>query len=136
MKKWFSSLNTYGKISLICSITLLAIGLLTSPLYFLRLSEYPLGVLLGLGIYTLIIFIINIIQNKRSLSLKKSSAFNEIIIVVIRLSIIVFTLVANGLLYYHYRIHIFNLFALAGGYMIGLFITIIVSFIEGKNVIY
>ena len=68
MKKWFSSLNTYGKISLICFIALLTIGLLTSPLYFLQLEEYPLGVLLGLGIYTFIIFILNILSLSGSTS--------------------------------------------------------------------
>lgn len=123
MKAWFSKLNLYYKTAVVSAIVTFVILAGTSCLFFLNLMEIPLGILLGSSIGIIFYAVIGKISNKE----KEGKPTVTIIAQIIRFLLIAVALVLSGWLYYKENLHIFNIFAVLGGYAIPLISLIIVS---------
>lgn len=127
-KKWFDNLNIYFKSSLLSTILLIVISLLLIPLYFFKLKEIPLGLMLGSGLGIIVYFLTGIFEEK-----KKDTYHWAIIIMVTRLLIFSVLLILIALCYYKWDIKLFNLFSFVGGYTLTLIMLVIFYIRKDKN---
>ena len=123
MNNWFSSLNTYYKIAVVSAFVTLVAFAGTSCLFFFGLGEIPLGILLGSSIGVIFYAVLGKISNKEN----SGKPTFTIVAQVIRFVLIAGALVLSGWLYYKENLHIFNIFAVLGGYAIPLLTLIFIS---------
>ncbi len=123
MNNWFSSLNTYYKIAVVSAFVTLVAFAGTSCLFFFDLGEIPLGILLGSSIGVIFYAVLGKISNKEN----SGKPTVTIVAQVIRFVLIAGALVLSGWLYYKENLHIFNIFAVLGGYAIPLLTLIFIS---------
>ena len=124
MKDWYRQLRLEYKVVawsliIICSLIVSAI-----PCYFFSLMEIPNGIALGGGIAVILYLILGLCDSEEK---SKKSLFITVIILVVRFLIIAGLLFLVGWLYYRVGFKAFNIFAVAGGYLIPLPVHMIVG---------
>lgn len=131
MKEKFQALNVFHRTFVISFIVSLGLFILMIPFLFFNLGEISFGLILGEFVSYLFCFIMGFIDKTRPDS-KKSSAF-LITALIMRLLILALVSVVAAYLYYKLNHHIFNVFAIIGGYFIPLAILIINLIKERKE---
>ena len=122
MKDWYSKLKIEYRVVVWSLIVIASIMILTIPLFFFSLMEIPQGIALG-GVVSVIIYIFLGLFNNQD-QIKKSVTIT-IVIIVIKSIVITGLLFLVGWLYYGIGFKAFNIFAVAGGYLIPLVTHII-----------
>ena len=124
MKDWYRQLRLEYKVVawsliIICSLIVSAI-----PCYFFSLMEIPNGIALGGGIAVILYLILGLCDSEEK---SKKSLVITVIILVVRFLIIAGLLFLVGWLYYRVGFKAFNIFAVAGGYLIPLPVHMVVG---------
>ena len=114
MLNWYRRLNIDYQTMVWSIIITLSLLLVLTPLLFFSYMEIPLGILLGGTIGALIYFFFGLVNTKTKL---KTSVALTISIIIIKLIVMGGILFLVGWLYYSKDLKIFNIFALAGGYL-------------------
>ncbi len=123
MKSWFSKLNTYYKTALVSTLVTIVAIVGTICLFFLGLMEIPLGIILGSSIGIIFYAVLGKISNVET----GNKPTITIVAQIIRFVFIAAALVLSGWLYYKENIHLFNIFAVLGGYVVPLLTLIFIS---------
>ena len=131
MKEKKQALNVFYKTFFYSFIGSLVIFLLTIPFLFFDLGEITFGLLLGEFVSYMSYFAIGFIEKKNPIT--KPGTAPLIAVLIIRVTILALVIVVSALLYYQYNHHIFNVIAIAGGYLIPLVILIVVALKERKE---
>ena len=131
MKEKKQALNVFYKTFFYSFIGSLVIFLLTIPFLFFDLGEITFGLLLGEFVSYMSYFAIGFIEKKNPIT--KLGTAPLIAVLIIRVTILALVIVVSALLYYQYNHHIFNVIAIAGGYLIPLVILIVVTLKERKE---
>lgn len=131
MKKIYLTLNIYYKTALWAFLATLLIFVGTCCFYFLAYPDIPNGLLLGSLIGILSYVILGMIH-KKEIANKKS--VGAIIVSIARFVLLATILLLAGWLYYEKSAHIFNIFAILGGYLIPLVCLLILTVMEKKEV--
>lgn len=127
------NLNIYFKTAIIASILGLLAVVITSFLFFIGYSEIPFGFLIGLSIGVIFEILIAFVDEKSKIKNKKGTLLT-ILLTSSRVLVVGLTLFIFGYLYYQENIKLFNLFAIAGGYLFVTLVLIVLSFInKGKE---
>ena len=124
MKDWYRNLKIEYQVSLWSAIIILGLFILCIPFYFFSLMEIPQGILLGGGISILIYLILGLFNNPEK---PKKSLVITFVAIAIRLVIIGGILFLVGWLYYRMNMRAFNIFAVAGSYILPIIINIILA---------
>ena len=122
MKNWYRQLRLEYQVVVWSLIVILGLVIVTIPCFFFSLMEIPQGIALGGGFATLIYLILGLINNEEK---ARRSMIITAVVVFIKLVLISGLLVLIGWLYYSVGFKAFNIFAVAGGYIIPLVIHII-----------
>ena len=131
MKEKISRLNIYIKTFLLSLIFSLLLTLALIPLFINGYMEIPLGLLLGAFVNYLFFLIIGLFEKDEPFKQKKASWY--VVMISLRLTVFILALVGSALLYYLADIHIFNVIAVAGGYLIPLIIFIVLALLERRK---
>lgn len=124
MKDWYRQLRLEYKVVVWSLIVICTLMLLAIPCYFFSLMEIPNGVALGGGIAVILYLILGLCDTEEK---SKKSLIITVVVLIIRFLIIGGLLFLVGWLYYRIGFKAFNIFAVAGGYLIPLPVHIIVS---------
>lgn len=127
MKEWYRKLNIPMRTAVLSLVALLIVLVITSFLFFIGYSEIPLGILLGGGVGIISYALLGLVNNKGD---KKPIA--SIVLMIVRFLIVMGVLVLVGYLYYVEQIHLFNIFAVTGGYLLTVVCLFIAIRKEGK----
>lgn len=127
MKEWYRKLNIPMRTAVLSLVALLIVLVITSFLFFIGYSEIPLGILLGGGVGIISYALLGLVNNNGS---KKPIA--SIVLMIVRFLIVMGVLVLVGYLYYVEQIHLFNIFAVTGGYLLTVMCLFIAIRKEGK----
>lgn len=113
MKSWFSKLNFCFKTALISLVVTIAAALGTMCFFWLNLKEIPLGIILGgcVGVVSYTIMGIVVLKEDRK-------TIWTTVCTITRFLFIAAALTFSGYLYYISNIHLFNVFAVAGAYLV------------------
>ena len=122
MNNWYRQLRLEFQVVVWSLIVVLGLVIITIPCFFFSLMEIPQGIALGGGFAILIYLILGLINNEEK---ARKSMVITAVVVVIKLTLISGLLVLIGWLYYSVGFKAFNIFAVAGGYIIPLVIHII-----------
>ena len=122
MKDWYRQLNTEFKVAVWSLIIISGLVICLIPCYFFSLMEIPNGIALG-GMVGIIIYLLFGLFGKKDDP--KKAMILTIILIVVKLIVIGGLLFLVGWLYYSLGMKAFNIFAVAGGYLIPLVIYII-----------
>ena len=131
MKEKFQALNVFHRTFVISFIVSLGLFILMIPLLFFNLGEISFGLLLGEFVSYMSYFAIGFIEKKNPIT--KPGTAPLIAVLIIRVTILALVVVVSALLYYQYNHHIFNVIAIAGGYLTPLVILIVVALKERKE---
>ena len=124
MRDWYRQLRLEYKVVVWSLIVICTLMLLAIPCYFFSLMEIPNGIALGGGIAVILYLILGLCDTEER---SKKSLTITVVILVIRLFIIGGLLFLVGWLYYKVGFKAFNIFAVAGGYLIPLPVHFIVG---------
>ena len=126
----FKNLNLFFKCFVISIFVSFGLFFLTIPFLFFNLGEITFGLLLGEYVSMIFCLISGALVNS-----KKAIDKKPLIITMVSLRLIVLggLLFLIGYMYYSLGIHLFNLFAVVGGYFIPLIILMILALKE-RNV--
>ncbi len=124
MKDWYRQLRLEYKVVVWSLIVIGTLMLLAIPCYFFSLMEIPNGVALGGGIAVILYLILGLCDTEEK---SKKSLVITVVILIIRFLIIAGLLFLVGWLYYKIGFKAFNIFAVAGGYLIPLPVHMIVG---------
>ena len=124
MKDWYRQLRLEYKVVAWSLIVICSLIVLTIPCYFFSLMEIPNGIALGGGIAVILYLILGLCDSEEK---SKKSLVITVIILVVRFLIISGLLFLVGWLYYRVGFKAFNIFAVAGGYLIPLPVHMIVG---------
>lgn len=131
MKKWFCNLSTSYKTALLTTL-LVVIGLLSTLFgYFVKLPELPNGMILGGLVGILSYVLMGLVEPYDE---KRQKPTLTIVVIILRFVLVAVTVLLSALLYYKSNCHIFNLFAVAGSYLLSLVAFIIVNLMEKSDV--
>ena len=122
MNDWYQSLKIEYRISLWSSIVVVGLLILCIPFYFFSLMEIPQGIILGGGASILIYLFLGLFNNPEK---PKKSLVLTIIVIAIRLLVIGGLLALVAWLYYQEGVKAFNIFAVAGSYLVPIIINLI-----------
>lgn len=130
MKESFNKLNIYFRVT-ICSLILLVLFTLALTfLFFVGHLDIPLGLILGASINIISYFVLGLLEQKMK---NNSKGLGSIFVTISRFVILAVFLVLSGWLYYGKQIHIFNIFAVVGGYIYPLFVLLVLTVIQKKE---
>lgn len=125
MKDWYRQLKFEYKIVVWSLIVLSSVLILLIPLFFFSLMEIPQGIALGGGAGVIVYIFLGLFNNQEKV---KESMVAAVIIMIIRFLVMGGILFLSGWLYYQQGFKAFNMFAVAGGYLVPLIInTILVA---------
>ena len=124
MKDWYRQLRLEYKVVVWSLIVIFSLILLAIPCYFFNLMEIPNGIALGGGIAVILYLILGLCDTEEK---SKKSLVITVIVLTIRFLLIGGLLFLVGWLYYKVGFTAFNIFAVAGGYLIPLPVHIIVN---------
>lgn len=130
MKERYQKLNVYYKTGIWSLIIVAILAILLIPLFFFKMMDIPLGIVLGGGFASVFYFLTGLNQRKEY---DRSALKIDIILIISRLIIFAAALVGLALLYYLAGIKIFNIFSFAGSYLLTLLIYLFISRKEGKQ---
>ena len=122
MKDWYRQLRLEYQVALWSAIVILGLFVLCIPFYFFSLMEIPQGILLGGALSILIYIVLGLVNNEEK---AKRSLVLTVVVIVIKALLIGGLLFLVGWLYYGIGFKAFNIFAVAGGYIIPLIVHII-----------
>ena len=122
MKDWYDQMKLEYKTAFWSAIIIIGLVILCIPFFFFSLMEIPQGIALGGGVGILIYLFLGLFNNSEE---PKKSMVLTIIVIALRLVIIAGVLFLVGWLYYKVGFKAFNIFAVAGGYLIPIIINII-----------
>jgi len=129
MKEKIKQLNLEYKAALFNGIVLACLMLVLLFFYFINLQEIPNGIALGMLICTVTYVLMGILSRP-----SKSSTIGIIIVTVLRFLLMAGAIVLSCVLYYKNNLHIFNVFAVVGGYTISIIVYAILYLKEkGKD---
>lgn len=129
MKNWFISLNPSLKTAVFSSLVLTILMVVTCFLFFTGYSEIPLGILLGASVGIISYFVLGLLESKE----RNTKQSFTILIFIIRFILVLGVLLLTTYLYYVKNIHIFNVFAVLGGYIVPVICLMIITLRkEGK----
>lgn len=129
MKNWFISLNPSLKTAVFSSLVLTILMVVTCFLFFTGYSEIPLGILLGASVGIISYFVLGLLESKE----RNTKQSFTILIFIIRFILILGVILLTTYLYYVKNIHIFNVFAVLGGYIVPVICLMIITLRkEGK----
>lgn len=126
MKDWYQTLKLEFKVVFWSLIVLSGLIILMIPMFFFKLMEVPQGVALGGGIGIITYLLLGIFSNKDK---QTKSMVLTTIVIILRILIMGGILFLVGWLYYQKSFKAFNVFAVAGGYLV----TIIIHFILARK---
>ncbi len=129
MKKFYRQLNAYFKTVCWTILITLALFICLIPLFFFNLMELPLGLALG-GIFGGIYYLIAGFNQKEDYT--KKSLIIDVILLITRFLLFAGAVIGLAFLYYKGEIHLFNVYAFAGAYLISLLTFILISGKEKK----
>lgn len=130
MKERFNKLNIYFRVT-ICSLILLVLFTLALAfLFFIGYKDIPSGIILGASINIISYFILGLFEQKMK---NNSRGIGSIVVTISRFVILAVFLVLSGWLYYGKQIHIFNIFAVVGGYIFPLFVLLVLTAVQKKE---
>ena len=124
MKDWYQTLKLEYKVAVWSLIVLSGLIILMIPLFFFKLMEVPQGIALGGGIGVITYLLLGIFNNKDR---QMKSMVITVIVIVVRILIMGGILFLVGWLYYAKGFKAFNIFAVAGGYVITVIIYLILA---------
>ena len=127
MLKKFQSLHYLTKSIVVCLLFSEIAMLAMIPLIVIGWGEIPFGGALGLGLFTFYLFLMRLTYYK-----KKGTAY-DITFISLRYASLIGVAILLAFLYYKWNIHIFNVFAYLGGYIIGTIIFVIFGAIERRE---
>ena len=130
MKIWYEKLNIYFKTVFWTILISFGTTILLIPLFFFSLMEIPLGIVLG-GIIGALYYLAAGFNQREEY--RKSALTIDVILLISRFILFAGALVGVALLYYIANIHVFNIFAFVGAYLISLLIYLILGRKEGKK---
>lgn len=130
MKKWFLSLNSSFKTFILSALLVTVVVGATLVLIYWNLLEIPLGILLGGFIGSLGYYFLGLIENKNP---TRGSIGLIILAIIVRFLVLTVVLIIAGVTYFKFDKHIFNLFAVIGGYLCPLIIYVIINIKEVKK---
>ena len=125
MKKWFSQLNICYKTAFINAAIVMVAALATLFLIWFNYGEIPFGILLGGIIGTASYVFMGSVDNNTN-----KRAIATIILTVVRFLIIGAVIFLAAWLYYKLELHYFNVFAVAGSYLVS---PIVLAIVYGKE---
>ncbi len=131
MKNWIKNLQIYYKTAFISAISLVAVMLITLFLYFIGYHDVPNGIALGGLVGILSYLILGLVEGKDA---RNKRSVGAIIVSIMRFILLATVLVLSAYMYFKLEYHIFNPFAVVGGYLISLVVLIILVRKESKNV--
>lgn len=131
MKEKFQALNVFHRCFVISFIVSLGLFICMIPLIIFNWGEIPFGLLLGEFVSYMSYFAIGFIEKKNPIT--KPGTAPLIAVLIIRVTILALVIVVSALLYYQYNHHIFNVIAIACGYLIPLVILIVIALKERKE---
>ena len=127
--KIFNKLDVHLQSSVLI-ISIVAIAFLASIYcFFISLAEVPLGLLLAGVITSLLRLSTHLFVN---LDVRNGTVKYSVISVIIRYVVLITSVVMIGLLYYYWKVKLFNLFAFIGVYTLDVVIFSILH-IKNKN---
>ncbi len=115
MKSWYRRLNIYFKTVFWTVLITLGITIALIPLFFLNLMEYPLGILTG-GVFGALYYLAAGF-NQREKNTRQGMTI-DIVLIVMRFILLAGVFFALAWLYYKGNIHVINIFAFIGAYLI------------------
>lgn len=121
MKEFLRKLNVGYRVALYSTLIIALMMIVCIFCYFNGLSELPNGIALGGLVGILSYLFVGLTDNPN----KKGMAA-AVIITVLRFVLIIGALFLSGWLYYKMNYHIFNIFAVLGGYFVSLIVFIVV----------
>ena len=124
MKDWYKNLKIEYQVSLWSAIVIVGLFILCIPFYFFSLMEIPQGILLGGEISILIYLFLGLFNNPEK---PKKSLVVTFVVIAIRLLVIGGILFLVGWLYYRMNVKAFNIFAVAGSYLVPIVIHLILA---------
>lgn len=127
MKEWYRQLRLEFQVVVWSLIVVLGLVITAIPCFFFSLMEIPQGIALGGGFAILIYLILGLIDNEEK---AKRSMVITIIVIILKAILISGLLVLIGWLYYSVGFKAFNIFAVAGGYLIPLAVHIILILVR------
>lgn len=122
MKDWYKQLRLEYQVAFWSAIVVFGLFVLCIPFYFFSLMEIPQGIALG-GITSILIYIVLGLCNNEEKA--KQSMVATVIVIIAKAIIIGGLLFLVGWLYYGKGFKAFNIFAVAGSYLIPLIVHII-----------
>ena len=122
MKEWYKQLRLEYQVAFWSAIVVLGLFILCIPFYFFSLMEIPQGIALG-GIVSILIYIVLGLCNNEEKA--KQSMVATVVVIIAKAIIIGGLLFLVGWLYYGKGFKAFNIFAVAGSYLIPLIVHII-----------
>lgn len=129
MKNWYSRLDICYKTAFISTIVMIVAILGTSCLFFMGYMEIPFGILLGCSVGIISYVLMGLVGAKG----QDRKTTGTIIVNIVRFVLLAAAMFLAGWLYYKSNIHIFNVFAVAGGYIIPIICLCVIVGKEGKN---
>lgn len=130
MKSWYRDLNVYFKTVFWTVLIILAVSISLIPLLFFNLMEIPLGILTG-GAFGALYYLIIGFNQKPDYSRK--TMIIDVIILITRFTLFAGAMFGLAWLYYKSNIHVINIFAFAGAYLVSMLIYLIVVGKENKK---
>ena len=130
MKSWYRNLNVYFKTVFWTVLIILAVTICLIPLFFFNLMEIPLGILSG-GLFGALYYLIIGFNQKPDYSRK--TMIIDVIILITRFTLFAGAMFGFAWLYYKSNIHVINIFAFAGSYLVSMLIYLIVVGKENKK---
>lgn len=132
MKKFLSMINEniYYKTTFWSISLLLILTAILSFLFPLGFMDIPLGGILGMFVSSLFFFVNGLITNKE---VKIRNAKITMIIFWLRIIFLGGIMILISVLYYHYNIHVFNIFSFVVGYLISVGVFVLLVLKESKK---
>lgn len=129
MRNWFNKLDISFQTALVSTIALAIIMAGTSFLFWMNLTEIPLGILLGCGTGIISYVIFGIISLKEK---EGAKPVGSIAVTIVRFLLIAVVIFLSAWLYYNQGIKLFNVIAVAGGYLIPIIVlTLLILKLKG-----
>ena len=122
MKEWYRQLRLEYQVALWSAIVIVGLFVLCIPFYFFSLMEIPQGIALGGTLSILIYIVLGLCNNEEK---AKRSMVLTIVVIAIKMLLIGGLLFLVGWLYYGKGMKAFNIFAVAGSYLIPLIIHLV-----------
>ena len=125
MKQWYLKLSASYKTAVISALITIVLTCLSLLFILCNLLEIPLGILLGGAIGSISYLFFGL--SEKTFNGNKAGLGLTILIIVVKFLVLAIVLLFAGYLYYGLGQHIFNLFAIVGGYFISIICNIIIT---------